>query len=168
MPNTATFTFEDYSKEKSGVSVNIGPLTAANFAAKRAAIDALGDALPGITRGAHRKTSISEQFIIDTAVVTDQIAQRETKWLVTYRDNTDFYDVANTIANVGFGQLYSVEVPTADPSLLAQGSDVLDINPATRLPAVTDFINAFQAVQNSPTGGNEIAVVEIRLVGRSL
>lgn len=162
--NTASITFEDYDAEKATMSVNIGPLTALNFTAKRDAVDDLEAALAGITLGQMRKTSINEVFAGSVAAVTDQQAQRESKWLVTYRDETDFLDVANTIANVGYGNLYSVEVPTAKLSLLANNSDSLILDDGGVVEA---FVTAFEAVQNSPTGGNTVKVISIRHVGRS-
>jgi len=162
--NQATFTFEDYNAEKSSMAMNIGPITVLNFAAVRDAIDDLKTAVGGLTLGEQRKTTISEQFSESSAAVTNQNAQRERKWLVSYRDVTQFFDVANTISNVGFGNVYQVEVPTADLSLLTGNSDIL---PLTQTQAAA-FVTAFEAVQNSPTGGNEIEVIEIRHVGRNL
>lgn len=162
--NQATFSFEDYNREKTSTAFNIGPITVVNFAAVRAAIDTLKTAVDGIIIGEQRKTSITEQFAESSAPVTNQSAQRERKWLVTYRDVTQFFDVANTINNVGFGNLYQVEIPTADLSLLTGNSDIL---PLTQAQAAA-FVTAFEAVQNSPTGGNEIEVTEIRHVGRNL
>lgn len=161
--NIATFTFEDYNRETSSFQINVGPLTALNFTATRDAIDDLKNTLGGITRGAHRKTVINEQFTESVAAVTDQQAQREAKWLVTYRDNDQFLDVGNTINNTGFGNLYSIEIPTADLSLLDNNSDELDLT----VTAVADFITAFEAIQKSPTGGSDCQVVSIRHVGRS-
>jgi hypothetical protein len=163
--NTATITVEDYDGEKSRSSFNIGPLTAANFTAKRAAIDTLVDAAAAIIVGQIRQVTISEQFAESTSEVAQQMAQRETKWLVTYRDNTQFLDVANTINNVGYGNLYSIEIPAADLDLLDDHEDNL---PLVGITEVEDFVTAFEAVQNSPTGGNEVVVVSIRHVGRSL
>lgn len=161
--NTATFTIEDYSREKSGMSLNIGPLTAANFTAVRDAIDDLKAVMDNIALGEIRRTNINEVFAESVAAVTDQNAQRERKWLVTYRDNTQYLDVGNTINNTGFGQVYNVEVPTAKLSLLAGNSDELSLT-ATGVAA---WVTAFEAVQNSPTGGNEIEVLTIKHVGRS-
>jgi len=162
--NQATATIEDYDREKSGTSVNIGPLTAANFTAKRAAIDAWVDSLPGIIKGEVRKVNINEVFAESSAVITDQNAQRESKWLVFYRDDTQFLDVGNTINNVGFGNIYHVEIPTADLTLLGNNEDTLDLS----LGAVAAFVTAFEAVQNSPTGGNEVTVIKIQHAGRNL
>ena len=162
--NTASFTFEDYDAEKATMSVNIGPLTAANTVAKHAAIESLETALGGLTLGEIRRTNITETFNGSTAQVTEQVAQRESKWLVTYRDVTEFFDVGNTINNVGFGNIYTVEIPTADVSLLANNSDALVLADGGPVAA---FVTAFEAVQNSPTGGNEIEVISIRHVGRA-
>jgi hypothetical protein len=161
--NTATFTIEDYSREKAGMSLNVGPLTAANFTAKRDAIDDLKAVMDNIMIGEIRRTNITEVFAESVAAVTDQNAQRERKWLVTYRDNTQFLDVGNTINNTGFGQVYNTEVPCAKLSLLAGNSDTLSLT-ATGVAA---WVTAFEAVQNSPTGGNEIEVLTIKHVGRS-
>lgn len=161
--NTATFTIEDFSKEKSTFSINVGPITAANFTALRDAIDDLKLVMDNLMLGEIRRTNITEVFAESTAAVTDVNAQRERKWLVTYRDNTQYLDVGNTINNTGFGQLYNVEVPTAKLSLLDFESDELDLS----IAAVAAWITAFEAVAQSPTGGDEIEVVSIRHVGRS-
>lgn len=162
--NTATFTFEDYNFESSNSGVNIGPLTAANFTAKRAAINTLETAAQAITLGELRRTSINEVFAISSAAVSSVNAQRERKWLVTMRDNTQFFDVANTINNPGYGNLFKGEWPTADLSLLTGNSDTLDLT----VTAVATFVTALEAVANSPTGGNECIVTKIEHVGRNL
>jgi hypothetical protein len=162
--NTASFTIEDYDFEKSKTGVNIGPLTVTNFTAKRAAIDDYKAAIPGIILGEIRQSNINETFAESSTPVTDTSAQREAKWLVTLRDVTQFFDVGNTINNPGFGDLFSVEVPTADLSLLADNADTLVLTDT----AVAAFITALEAVANSPTGGNECEVVSIRHVGRNL
>lgn len=161
--NTATISIEDYDFEKTSMQLNVGPLTAANFTAVRDAIDDLKNAIPALILGEVRRTTISEVFAESTAAVTAKAAQRESKWLITYRDVTQFLDVGNTINNVGFGNLYTVELGTADLSLLENNSDELDLT----IAAVATFVTAFEAVQNSPTGGNDIEVVSIRHVGRS-
>jgi len=83
---------------------------------------------------------------------------------VFYRDDTQFLDVGNTINNVGFGNIYHVEIPTANLSLLDNNVDVLDLT-GTEAAA---FKTAFEAVQNSPTGGNDITVIKIQHAGRNL
>lgn len=162
--NSVVFSIDDYNKESSKTSLNIGPITVLNFAAVRDAIDDYKAALANMIIGEIRKTTISEQFAESADPVTDQNAQRERKWVVTYRDVTQFFDVANTINNVGFGNLYSIEVPTAKASLLANNQEIADLTDTT----VAAYVTAFEAIQNSPTGGNETEVVEIKLVGRNL
>lgn len=164
MANKATFRIEDFDAETSTMSINIGPLTAANFTAKRDAIDDLKVALQDMIAGEIRATSISENFAESAAAVTDENAQRESKWLGVLRDVTQFFDVGNTINNPGFGRLFNVEIPTALLSLLGGNSGVLDL----AVPAVAAFVTALEAVANSPTGGNEVEVVEIRHVGRNI
>lgn len=162
--NTGTFTIEDFDHEISKTQFNVGPITAGNFAAKRAALDDLKNAIIPLILGEIRRTNINETFTESTDLITDENAQRERKWLVTYRDVTQFFDGGNTINNPGFGELSSVEVPTAKAALLLPNSDEIDMTDAD----VVDFIAAFEAVQNSPTGGNETQVEQIKLVGRNL
>lgn len=165
MSNSASLTLEDFDGEKSTTQLNPGPLTSVNYDAKRAALDSLKSAVSGITLGEMRATSFTIKTGESTDPVTDPQAQREAKWLVTYRDNTEFLDVGDTIENTGFGNLYSVEIPTADLDLLENNSDSLVLDDGG---VVAAFVTAFEAFQNSPTGGNEISVVSIRHVGRSI
>lgn len=162
--NKATFTFQDFDAETSTMSINVGPITALNFTAVRDAIDDLKNTIPDLIAGELRKTSITEQFTESAAPVTEPEAQRESKWMVTLRDITQFFDVGNTIANAGFGRLFSLELPTALLSLLAGNSPILSL----AIPAVAAFVTALEAIAQSPTGGNEVEVVEIRHVGRNI
>jgi hypothetical protein len=164
--NTASFTIQDYDGEFSKTGVNVGPITVTNFTAKRAAIDDLKNALIDgeIILGELRKTNINESFAESADNVTDVYAQRENKWLVTMRDNTQFLDVANTINNVGFGDTFKIEVPTANANLLQANSDLIDTTDA----GVIDWIAALEAIVNSPTGGNECLFVSAQFVGRNL
>lgn len=164
MANSASFIIGEYDpKELSSMGLNPGPVTAANFNAKRAALDTLKTAMANIMLGEVRRVNLTISTAESVDEVTNTNAQRERKWLVTYRDNTEFLDVADTIENTGFGKLYNVEVPCANLALLDQKSDELDLAAAP----VASWITAFEAVQNSPTGGNEIEVISIKHVGRS-
>ena len=164
--NKGGFTIgENNPKENSGFSVNMGPLTALNFDAKRAALNDLKAALPGIILGKVRRSHVTEQFSEDTDPVTDVSAQRENKWLVTLVDDTQFLDVANTIANTGYGERFTITVPTAKSSLLPVGQETLNLADGGVVEA---FVTALEAVANSPTGGNEVHVESIQYVGRNL
>lgn len=162
--NTASITIEDYDGETSTTSVNVGPLTALNFTAKRAAIDAYRAAIVDLVLGAVRKTNLTEVFTESTEPVTNPQAQREAKWEVTIRDVTEFFDVADTISNVGFGETWTITIPTADLSLLEANQAELDLS-GTEAAA---YVTAAEAVMNSPWGGNEVQIVKIRHVGRNL
>jgi hypothetical protein len=164
MANSASFTIGEYDpKENSTMQLNQGPVTAANYDARRAALDTLKGVMGNISLGEVRFINLNIKTTESVVEVTDENAQRERKWLVTYRDNTEFLDVADTIENVGFGKIFNTEVPCADLSLLSNKSDELSLT-ATGVPA---WITAFEAAQNSPTGGNEIEVISIKHVGRS-
>lgn len=164
MANSASFTVGEYDpKENATMQLNQGPVTAANYDARRDALDDLKVVWGNISLGKVRFITLNIKTTEDVAEVTDVNAQRERKWLVTYRDNTEFLDVADTIENTGFGKLFNTEVPCAKLSLLDQKSDDLDL----AATGVAAWITAFEAAQQSPTGGNEIEVISIKHVGRS-
>lgn len=164
MANSASIIIGEYDpKENSSMQLNVGPVTSVNYDARRDAIDDLKAVMGNIILGAVRFTNLTIRTTESVAEVTDKNAQRERKWLVTYRDNTEFLDVGDTIENTGFGKLYNTEVPTAKLSLLDQKSDELDL----AATGVAAWITAFEAAQQSPTGGNEIEVISIKHVGRS-
>lgn len=162
--NTATITVEDYDFETSTTSINVGPITVANTVAKHAAIDAYRAAVVNLVLGAVRKVSINEVFPESVEAVTNKLAQRESKWEVTFRDVTEFFDVANTISNVGYNETWTITIPTADLSLLEANQSELDLT-GTEAAA---YVTAAEAIVNSPWGGNEVEVVKIKHVGRNL
>jgi hypothetical protein len=168
MPNIVSMKVEDYlansTGETSRSSFNIGPLTAANFAAKHAAVDTLHDAILPLIEGEIRQIAFNEVYPKSLAAVGAQTAQREKKWRVTYRDDTEFLDVGNTINNTGYLQTYSMTLPTADLSHAAFDGQKLDLTDTE----VAAFVTAFEAVQNSPTGGNTVTVLSIEYVGANL
>lgn len=164
MANSASFSIGEYDpKENATMALNQGPVTSVNFDARRDALDDLKAVMGNISLGKVRFISLNIKTTEDVTEVTDVNAQRERKWLVTYRDNTEFLDVADTIENAGFGKIFNTEVPCAKLSLLDQKNDNLDIS----IAGVAAWIAAFEAAQESPTGGNEIEVLSIKHVGRS-
>lgn len=162
--NSVSFTYEDYDKENATSRFNIGGITPANIAAIRTAVNELKVSTDAIVLGNIRRLSYNDIWTYPYATILDKNCQRESKWLVTYEDMDEFFDVLNTIQNVGFGQRYTMEIPTANLALLPDVStDELDLNE----PAVAAFVDAFEAVQHSPTGGFPCKIVTIRHVGRS-
>jgi len=153
----ASQTLQDYGTpgsgsgaEKSSWSVWGATLTAGNIAAQSGLASALWSAALDITVGSEAATKLLASSTQSAVVNTNPLAQRENKWLVRYHDS----------ASVKF----SVEIPTADLSLLDTGTEFLDLT-GTEAAA---FVTAFEAVQNSPTGGNEVEVISIKHVGRNL
>lgn len=140
----------DFDGEASGFGVAIPDLTAGNIAAQLALLATLYTALQGIITGTPR----TEQVVAVTtelsgALPTDAFSQRETKWLVS---GTDTAGLSSTI-----------EIPTADLSLLSPGSGVLDISTG----AGDAFRDALNAVWRS-RAGNAVTVDRIVHVGRNL
>lgn len=90
-------------------------------------------------------------------------AHRELKWLIFYRDTSQYLDAGNTVVNPYYNKIFKNELPTANGALLSAGSDTLDFSAG----AVNTFVQAYEDVVRSPVGGT-IQVVEIRLVGRNI
>lgn len=164
MANLATFTVEDYKGKKSSMSGNVGPITALNFTARRDAIDDFKATLAPMIRGEVRATNITERFAESASEVTDDAASVGSKWRIIVQDQTQFFDVGNTINNANYLNTFEVELPTADETLLAAHDATLDLADGGVVEA---FVTAFEAAFQSPWGGNEIKVLEIRHVNRT-
>jgi len=138
--------------EKSNWQVWIQDLTAANFVAQNGLISALFSAALDITGGAQAATNILAVSTRSSVVVTDPTAQRENKWLVRYHDTS--------------GVKFSVEIPTADLSLLTEGTEFLKLADGGVIAA---FVSAFEAVVRSPDDPTHTVTVDsIQFVGRKV
>ena len=151
MANSAlTFTFVDYSGEKSTVTFPHEAVTAPSLPNLLSWTGALRGAVQAVTLG----NVANEQMIVfntplGAALPTDHNAQRERKWLVV---------------NEGFRKLFTLEIPTADiVNRLLPGTDIAD--PAD--PDIQALVSQMQAHMRSPYGGT-IEVVSISAVGRNL
>lgn len=136
--------------EKSTWQVWIATLTAANIVAQLGKVSALNTAVLAITKGAQAATNVLAVSTQSAVEVTDPLAQRENKWLVRY------HDTAST--------KFTVEIPTADLSLLDTGTEFLDLTQTD----VAAFVTAFQDVVVSPDDPTLVPVVvdSIQFVGR--
>lgn len=154
MPSEYILSFEDYSAEKSTMRIVLPALTAGNIAATESLLATLLSAIQAITLGAVRTETVKWRVDdVDIAAVTDPLAQREIKALVSYHDDTT-------------GKKYRVEIPTLDLVTigLVAGSDLVDLGD-TQAAA---FVAAFEAVAMDPdTGLNSVTVDSIRFVGRN-
>lgn len=149
--SSAGETYRDYGTkgEKSSFEITVVDLTAANVAAQVALLITLWNAIDAMLLGniASRQYTLLRVAPDDTAV-TNPLAQRENKWLVRYHDTS--------------GRKFTVELPTADVSLLDTGTEFLDLA-GTEAAA---FVSAFQAVAKSPTDQSTVLVDSIQFVGR--
>jgi hypothetical protein len=112
-----TFGWQDYSIERSSTNVRWMDLTAGNIAAELIKIQALFDALEGVTMSPISREVIKaedNQFSVGSPTVD---SQREKKWLVKGTD---------TVLN----RAVTIEVPTADLAFLAASSDTIDLTSA--------------------------------------
>lgn len=168
MPTRGHVTIEDYNGEKTVTSFWLQDIGAANFAAVTQDLDEVKDAIIPMIRGKVRSAGFTKEFPEDNTAVTDEEAARETKWLVTYRDTTQFLDVANTIANAGFGKLFNLEIGTAERTgHLVAGEDIADLTDV-EVDALRDSLNAnirspYNHTANAPTQ----EVLRIVYVGRN-
>lgn len=132
----------DRDNEKASMSLHIANMTAGTFTAQNTAIDALIDAIEGISLLPLTKDSrIAVETGFAPALPTDVYAQRGIKWLVRAVDPT--------------GNAVTFHVPGADLSLLATGEN-LDLTAGEGLA----FKTAVEAVVRS-NDGEAIVVVEV-------
>lgn len=154
MAHYSTFTLLDYSGEKSSVQVYNGSITALTIADFLTEFGALRAAIDGITLGTvHKEKWTGDDTLLSNTLPTSQFAQRELKWLVKYR-------------NVANNKLFTVEVPTADPTgRLIPGTDLADLTNAQ----MAAFVTAFETIARTPDNDVDgTDVMEVRLVGRNL
>lgn len=159
------FTVMDYDREVATVSFNTAAITAVSLPGTLTQFGALRTALQGIIAG----VLVGEGLYVNRTKLantppTDEDAQRERKWLVTYEDTTEFFDPpTNAIPNAGYRQLFSAEIPAADPvGRLLENTDIADLDNED----IDDFVTAWEALVKSPYGG-AVNVVRITLVGRN-
>jgi len=152
--HNSQFTFLDYSNEKSGVNVYNGPVTVGTIAGFLTLFGNLRTALEGITLGVVQQEQwIGDRTLLSNVPPTDELARRETKWLVRYvGDTTD--------------KAFTIEIPTADVvGNMLPMSDFADLT-ATDIAA---FVTAFEAIGRSPDDDTEtVTVVSIQAVGRNI
>jgi len=169
----AYITYQDYGKETSTVSWHVQEITALNFLAITQNIDELRVSFTNATLGTIKSLGFTRTF--DDSGVTplppnEQFAQRETKWLVSMRDTKRFLDLLNTIANPGFGSLFSIEIPTANLEILPSGENKLDLQSESALVASIETNVKSKDNANAPAGigdTNYVKVLSIRHVGRN-
>lgn len=151
MPAKLNMKYRDFSDETSTVGYRGVTMTAANFDAQVALQDALIAATDAVVLGELASyTRVANEVAGSPDLPSNQYAQRELKWLVTYAD------VVTT-------QRYTLELPCSNLTLLLGNTDLMDISAGAGL----SYVGALEGYQKS-TNGNAISVVEVRVVGRNL
>jgi hypothetical protein len=156
MSHYSTFTLLDQTEEKGTMSFPHGALTVASLPGFLTEFGALRTAVTGLTRGTLSKEKIVlDETVLSTAVPGDNLAQRENKFLVVYRDTTS-------------GKTYTMTIPTADLAVVEfapGGGDVIILNDAGPVAA---FVAAFEAIARSPESDtHNVEVMQMRFVGRN-
>lgn len=165
MPAIGGFEMLDFSKEKASFSFNTGAVTAVSLPGLLTQFGALRTAVEGITLGVVSNESLMAfNTRLSNVAPTNELAQIEEGWYVSYADNTQFFDdPVNAIPNAGYQKKFGMTVPTPDVvGRLLPGSDSADLTDA----GIAAFVTAFEAIARSPYGG-VVEVLEITLVGRN-
>lgn len=143
-------TYLDHDSERSNMGIGIVDLDVNNITAQLALLATLKAAVEAIVIGSLDK----EQVIAVTTELAatppaSGLAQREAKWLVTGVDTQ--------------GLNCSIEIPTADLTLLAAGTKNLDLSAGTGL-ALKDALDACWVSKI----GNAVTVGRVIHVGRNI
>lgn len=159
-----TLTVMDYDGEKSPLKVHTGAVTATSIAGLLTQIGNFRNAVDGLSIGTMQKEQLAAfSTILSQDLPTSEFAQRETKWVVKYHDNQEFFDApVNAIPNAGYLKIFDFEIGAADLSLLADNQDFLPLDGTEAAALVT----AFEAMARSPYGGT-VTVDSIQQVGRN-
>jgi len=149
--SSAGETYSDYGVpgEKSSFSFTVADITAGNYAAISAALTTLWGSIDALLLGniaARRVTAQSTEP--DVSPVSNPEAQRENKWLVRYHDTS--------------ARKFTLELPTANLSLLDTNTEFLDMTGTEAANFKTDF----EAVAKSPADASAVTVDSIQFVGR--
>lgn len=164
MVGHGSITLIDYDAEVAASSFYTGDVTAVSLPGLLTQFGALRTAIEGITLGVTRQEALK---VFDTRLSnskpSDKEAQRETKWLVVYEDNLPFFDdPVNAIPNAGYLKIFTMEIGTADLSLLNTDSNTMNITSG----AGATFKTAFEDIARSPYGGT-VTVRQVQHVGRN-
>lgn len=138
--------------ETGSMSIAISTLSAANYAAKSALVDALRTALDAISLGVPQKhETVFSRVVTSANPAPSNLAQRENKYLIRYHGNVT-------------SKKFRASVPAADLSLLPNHEEFLDLTATEGLAVKT----AFEAIAVSPDNDGEAVTVDsIQFVGRN-
>lgn len=151
MAGKTVFTYLDYSKESSRVSVHTAALNAGNIAGQLVLEAAFLAAVEAVTIGKLTKEQVIAVENKSAAIPpTDKSAQIERKWLVSCVDDVTGFPV-------------NFSIPCGDSQYLVNNTDLMDLTAGVGdalKTAVEDYVLS--------NAGNNVTVVEVRMVGRNL
>lgn len=147
-----SFSFIDYSKEPSSMRFYNGPITVGTIAGFLTQFGAFRTATEAIVLGSLVADEwYGDRTKYDNAPPTDENAQRERKFLISYQGAATF-------------SKYTLEIPTADlVGRMVGDTDIVDA-------VDTDFaawITAFEALCKTPEG-EAVEFLQATAVGRNL
>jgi len=160
MVDKVNYSTHDYDGEQTGFSINVADVTAANHDALVTAIGTLRAATVAITLGGIESSMIAEKTFNTPVVITDPLAQRESKWQVVVVEATTGRKYAST------------EIPMANLAsfllggspYIVKGGVIVGDDTGTE---ITDWIAAFEAIAKSPAG-NALTVWDMYHVGANI
>jgi hypothetical protein len=173
MPTQGFLSMADYDDESSSVGFWVQDLGAANYASVTQDIDEVKDAIAAVSLGVINDSGLRKVFPESFGQATDPNAQRERRWFVRMRDTTQFLDAGNTIANPGYGNVFTMTIPaanlsTADGATLVPNTDVADITGNAEMAALVAALEAnVRSPWNHTATAPTVDVMEILLVGRN-
>lgn len=173
MPTQGFLSMSDYDAETSSVGFWVQDLGAANYASVTQDIDEVKDAIAAVSLGVVNDSGLRKVFPESFAQASDANAQRERRWFVRMRDTTQFLDAGNTIANPGYGNIFTMTIPaanltTADGAALIPNTDVADITGNAEMAALVTALEAnVRSPWNHTATAPSVDVLEILLVGRN-
>lgn len=150
MPSRGTLKAKDFGSESTRFGFDIVQLTAANFDAQIALVDALQTAVNNVSLGTFSGKNVAALDVKVGVKASDEYAQREAKWRVKYEDD---------VQPEGHG---SFEIGMPDLTLLVAGTGKLDVSAGAGAALVVAIENAVVSRL-----GNAITVTTIVHVGRN-
>jgi hypothetical protein len=139
--------------ETANFEVPTTTITAGNLAAQTTAAAAFAAAVEGITIGVLGKTNLdAARTLVSSLRAASTLAQRENKWLCRYIDAVT-------------QKKFRINVPTADLTLLPDGSEFLDLADGAVGEAFKTAFEAFVKSPDDPT--HAVTLISAQFVGRN-
>jgi hypothetical protein len=167
MPTRGFVTIQDHTNEATTVNFWVQDVGAINYGSVTQDIDEIKDGILEVIRGNVLQSGFTKTFPENPAVVTDPLAQRESKWLVRYRDTSQFLDAVNSIANPGFLKIFNLEIGTADLTLLQPGSEQMDLESVRGAAFVAAMEPNIRSPYNHTSSAPSVEIIDVLFVGRN-